>query len=99
MTTFDEPSGCCRKAIYFPVHMASFVMALELENPSTHTGNDPEGVTIESYKTLPFMSYEFFCLQNQKLIKDLPAPNTPQGIMWWCLRACMWVYVCMLWAG
>lgn len=79
MSRFVEHSGCCRKTIYFPVHMASFVMMLELENPSTHTSNDPEGVTIESYKTLPFVSYKFLCPQNQKLIKDMPAPKYAPG--------------------
>lgn len=79
MTRSVELSGCCRKAIYFPAHIASFVMALELEIPSTHTGNDPVGVTIDSYKTLSFVSYTFCCPQNQKLIKDLPGPKHASG--------------------
>lgn len=48
MTRFLSTLGVCRKTIYFPVDMASFVMALELKDPPTHRGDDPEGVNIES---------------------------------------------------
>lgn len=73
--------------------MVSFVMALKLEDLSTHTGNDPEGVTIESYKTLPLVSYKFLSLQNQKLIKDLPAPKCAPG-NYMVVHVSMYVGVC-----
>lgn len=54
-------------------------MALELGIPSTHIGSDPEGVTIESCKMLPFMSYKFLYLKDKKPIKYMLAPEYMPG--------------------